>query len=55
MGQLYSVQNGDSLYNIAERYSTSIERLVAINADLTESTLLQVGQSICVSFDSCTT
>jgi len=54
VGQLYSVQNGDSLYNIAERYSTSVERLVAINADLTESTLLQVGQSICVSFDSCT-
>jgi len=53
VGQPYQVQMGDSLYNIAERFSTTVARLVALNADLKASTDLALGQRICVSFDSC--
>jgi len=53
VGQLYQVQLGDSLYNVAQRFSTTVGKLVAMNADLSESTQLDVGQHLCVTFDSC--
>mmetsp|Transcript_27556 Transcript_27556/g.69536 ORF Transcript_27556/g.69536 Transcript_27556/m.69536 type:complete len:630 (+) Transcript_27556:72-1961(+) len=53
VGQGYQVQLGDSLYNIATRFSTTVKRLLALNADLSEASSLLVGQRVCVSFDSC--
>uniref|UniRef100_A0A6U4VFF1 LysM domain-containing protein n=2 Tax=Hemiselmis andersenii TaxID=464988 RepID=A0A6U4VFF1_HEMAN len=53
VGQEYEVQRGDSLYNIATRFSTTVQRLLTLNADLSEEAELRVGQRVCVTFDSC--
>lgn len=44
--QYYTVQSGDSLYTIAQRFDTSMEELVSLN--LLEDTNLQVGQKLMV-------
>lgn len=44
----HTVQPGDSLWSIASRYGTTVKDLLALNPDITENTLLQLGQEIVV-------
>lgn len=43
----YTVQTGDALYEIARRYGTTIERLVALN-NITDPNLIYAGQVLVV-------
>jgi hypothetical protein len=54
VGQLYEVDAGDTLSNIASRFSTSVERIREMNADLAGNDLIAPGQVICVTFNQCT-
>lgn len=47
---VYQLQDGDSLYAVAQRYGLTIEELLALNEDLDEASVLQVGQQIIVGF-----
>ena len=47
---VYQLREGDSLYSVAQRYDLTIEELLALNEDLDESSILQVGQQIVVGF-----
>lgn len=44
---LYTVQPGDTLSAIAERYNTTVDELVAANG-LTDPNVLQVGQTLLI-------
>lgn len=43
----YTIKSGDTLYNLAKRYDTSVEEILAINPNLNPYNL-QVGQKICI-------
>ena len=43
---VYVVQQGDTLFIIAQRYNTTIEKLIELNSDLTDPDKLDVGQKI---------
>lgn len=47
---VYQLQEGDSLYGVAQRYGLTIEQLLDLNEDLDETSILQVGQQIVVGF-----
>lgn len=47
---VYQLREGDSLYSVAQRYNLTIEELLALNDDLDETSILQVGQQIIVGF-----
>jgi LysM repeat protein len=47
---VYQLREGDSLYSVAARYNLTIEELLALNDDLDETSILQVGQRIKVGF-----
>jgi LysM repeat protein len=47
---VYQLREGDSLYSVAQRYSLTIEELLALNEDLDQTSVLQVGQQIIVGF-----
>jgi LysM repeat protein len=42
----YTIQSGDTLSVIAERYNLTLDQLLALNPSLTRASLLQVGQVI---------
>ena len=44
---LYSVQAGDTLSSLAERFATSVEEIVAAN-NLTDPNALQAGQTLLI-------
>jgi len=58
VGQLYAVDRGDTLFNLAERFSTSIEMIERMNADVADSKTLVADadppQLLCITFNSCT-
>lgn len=45
-GQVYYVQRGDTLRNIASRWSTTVEEILKVNAQITNPNLIYVGQAI---------
>jgi hypothetical protein len=47
---VYQLQEGDSLYGVAQRYSLTIEELLELNDGLSEESVLQVGQQVVVGF-----
>jgi len=53
VGQLYEVDDGDTLSNIAARFSSSVSRLRDMNADLAGSDTIAPGQLLCVTFNQC--
>lgn len=46
---LYEVQSGDVLGSIANKHGLSLKELLAINPDLTDDTLLKIGQQVNVT------
>ena len=44
----YTVEEGDTLYNIARMYGTTVQQLLAANPGLNEMSMLYIGQMICV-------
>lgn len=44
----YTVQEGDTLYNIARMHETDVAGLLSLNSGLTEMSMLYIGQTICV-------
>mmetsp|Transcript_30444 Transcript_30444/g.98108 ORF Transcript_30444/g.98108 Transcript_30444/m.98108 type:complete len:108 (-) Transcript_30444:158-481(-) len=53
VGQLYQVDNGDTLYNIADRFSSTVPILYALNGALDPQVPIYTGQLICIAFASC--
>lgn len=47
-GQLYSVQAGDTLYKIANRYGITLQHLREANPQIVNPNLIFVGQEICI-------
>ena len=47
-GQLYTVQTGDTLSGIAQRYGLTLNQLVVANPQITNYNLLYPGQVICI-------
>ncbi|MEW6084531.1 MAG: LysM peptidoglycan-binding domain-containing protein [Chloroflexota bacterium] len=45
-GQVYYVQRGDTLRNIASRWSTTVEEILKVNPQITNPNLIYVGQAI---------
>ncbi len=45
-GQVYYVQRGDTLRNIASRWSTTVEEILKVNPKITNPNLIYVGQAI---------
>jgi len=43
---VYVVQPGDTLYIIAQRNNTTVEKLIELNSDITDPDKLEVGQKI---------
>lgn len=48
IGPVFKAQISQSLADIALRFDTNIKTLLKFNADLIESTSVQVGQEICI-------
>jgi LysM repeat protein len=47
---VYQLQDGDSMYGVAQKYGLTIEELLELNAGLDTDSLLQVGQQLVVGF-----
>ncbi len=45
-GQVYYVQRGDTLRNIASRWSTTVDAILKVNPQITNPNLIYVGQAI---------
>lgn len=45
-GQVYYVQRGDTLRNIASRWSTTVEEILKVNPKITNPNVIYVGQAI---------
>lgn len=50
-GKVYTIVSGDNLWTIAKKNSMSVEELMQINPDITEETLLQIGQQLNIKVD----
>jgi LysM repeat protein len=46
MGGTYTVQAGDTLYSIAQRYGTTVGALLDANTDILDASVIRVGQVI---------
>lgn len=44
----YTVEEGDTLYSIARMYGTTVADILAANPSITESSMLYIGQMLCV-------
>jgi hypothetical protein len=53
IGHLYQVVPGDTMHKIAQRFGTTIEGLLEVNADIHSEDSIFIGQSICVIPNSC--
>ncbi|NWG07864.1 MAG: LysM peptidoglycan-binding domain-containing protein [Chloroflexi bacterium] len=47
-GQVYYVQKGDTLRNIASRFSTTVEDILKVNSQIANPNLIYVGQAITI-------
>ncbi|MEC9488378.1 MAG: SPOCS domain-containing protein [Halanaerobium sp.] len=45
---VYVVQPGDTLFNIARRYQTTVEAILEANPEITNPDRLEVGQKLCI-------
>ena len=50
-GQIYYVQRGDTLRNIASRLSTTVDAILKVNPQITNQNLIYVGQAITIPAD----
>ena len=50
LGFLYTVQAGESLTRIANRFNVRLEDLLRVNPQIADPSLIFVGQSICIPF-----
>ena len=53
VGQLYEVAKGDTMSNVASRFSTTVEMILRMNANYDDAALLFPGQQVCITFNSC--
>lgn len=49
--QVYTVASGDNLWGIAEKSDMKVDEIIAINPDLTEQTILQIGDKLNIRID----
>lgn len=47
-GRLYTVQPGDTLFSIAQRFGVSVAEILAANPQIVNPDVLEVGQVICI-------
>ncbi|MGE5553767.1 MAG: LysM peptidoglycan-binding domain-containing protein [Betaproteobacteria bacterium] len=47
-GQLYTIARGDTLFQLARRFGTTVEALRAANPQITNPNVLVIGQQICI-------
>jgi LysM repeat protein len=47
-GTIYIIRPGDTLYSIARRFGLSLRQILAANPEITDSSLLQAGQPVCI-------
>lgn len=47
-GQVYYVQKGDTLRNIASRFSTTVEDILKVNPQIANPNLIYVGQAVTI-------
>lgn len=45
----YKIQAGDTLYDVAIKYETTVDDILALNTGLTEDSILKIGQPITIS------
>jgi len=46
-GLIYTIASGDTLYNLAQRYGVTVDRIMAANPGINPNNL-QIGQQICI-------
>lgn len=46
-GQVYFVKSGDTLFQLAQRFNTTVNRIILANADV-DTSYLRVGQKLCI-------
>jgi LysM repeat protein len=47
-GQLYTIQPGNTIFNIARSFSVTVEALLAANPQIANANVIYVGQVICI-------
>lgn len=47
-GFIYTVQRGDSMFLIAQRFGVPLDRLIAANPQIADPSMIFIGQRICV-------
>ncbi|SDK08189.1 LysM peptidoglycan-binding domain-containing protein [Natronincola ferrireducens] len=47
-GILYTVQRGDTMFNIARRYGLTLQQLIRANPQIPDPNVLEIGQKICI-------
>ena len=50
-GQLYYVQQGDTLRKIAAKFSTTLDAILKLNPQITNPNLIYVGQAVSIPAD----
>jgi len=47
-GRIYIVRPGDTIYRIAVRYNMKVQKLVDSNPQISDPSVIKIGQRICI-------